>query len=515
MKYRVYGFLFCLVGLPVFFFTATANGKWLFKGKEANKAAVCERSFLRGLFFFQREEVVFGTPPNFRFHFSTGLRSDLDRGTSLEDSTKAGDRFRRAFRKGKFKGDDRYISVPFLDWGSFAKIVQVDEAGITVDLLTYNGRIKQFRLSEKDVNRAKVSPKAKGWFERREQAPRSVGPFDIPQFNEEEKYKAMGLRRVIYMGLNKVKRVKYLVRKLREAGMDPFRTHVVDLIPLIDEHLEFMDRGIQEQEENVSERREFLKNTLREEAKQKVRDGQVTLYWFLNWNFRLIWLTSLDNYNYLIDDKLAKKDFRFIWLTEADWDKHLDENWGRMTILPGKELIINLVKSVMRYPEQIHLPVLDDLGLMTLNEAFADQDFVKQIIHTERMTDGTSMNPLQYEEHELDHIRDFNTNQKDEKKIFSTFYAQWREVREDFTPEEIEMVEFVHWYLSREIRFAVDLTDEADIVQALARNDYRFENPEDMKSLLPPGINERTRGDYFEESAKIFSRLAKGFRFVH
>lgn len=512
MKYRVYGFLFYLIGLPVFFFTAPVSGKWPFKDKETNESAVCESSFFSGLFFFQREEVVSGTPPNYKFHPSTKLRSKLDMGTSLEDSTQAGDRFRRAFRKGKFKGDDSYISVPFLDSGEFAKVVQIDETGITVDIITYNGQIKQLTLTERDVNRAKVSLAAKGWFERREKAPDSVGPFDIPQFNEEEKYKAMGLRRIVYMGLNKVKRMKYLASKLREADIDPFRTHIVDLVPFIDEHLKFIDQGIQEQEHNVSERRDFLKNNLREEAKQKVKDRQVSLYWFLHWNFRLIWLASLDDYYYLIDDSSATKDPRQKWLTEVNWNKLIDGDLYRIGLVKKQHLIMNFLQPFMRYPEQVYLPILDDLGLMTLNEAFADQDFVKQIINKERMTDGILMNPLQYEGHESDHIKDFNFNQKNEKRIFSKFYVQWRDVRESFTPEEIEMVELVHWYLSREIHFEVNLTDYIHINRALVRDKHRFENPNDTKALLPPEINEWTIGDYFEESAKTFSQIAGKFQ---
>ena len=509
----MYSFLSYLLCLLVVFFTAPVSGKWLFKSqKTSESAAVCEHSFFRGLFFSQGAEVVSGTSPNYKFRFSTKLRSELDEGTSLEDSIKAGDRLRRAFRKGKFKGADRYISVPFLDWGGFAKVVQVDESGITVDLITYNGQIKQLRLSEKDVSRAKVSLAAKGWFERMEKAPASVGPFDIPQFNEEEKYKAMGFRKIFYMGLNKVKRMKYLARKLREADIDPFRTHIVDLVPFIDEHLEFIDRGIQEQGQNVSERRDFLKNNLKKEAEQKVEDQKVSLHWYLHWNFRLIWLASLDNYNYLISDKLAEKDPRIQWLTEASWDKHLNENLGAMAFLPGNKLVIKFVKSVMRYPEQIYLPVLDDLGLITLNEAFADQDFVKQITNKEKMTDAEPMNPLQFEEHELDHIREFNFNQQSEKRIFSKFYREWRKIRDNSSGEEIEMTELVHWYLSREIRSEVDLTDDTHIVRALARNGYRFENPKDLKVFLPPEIDAWTIGSYFEKSAQVFSRIARKFQ---
>ena len=496
---------------------APANGKWLFKSHKGDESAVCERSF-KGIFSFlsfNREDVVSGSPPNYQFSFSTKLLSHLDKGISLKDSIKAGDRFRRASRKGKFKGDDRYISTP-LNWGSFAKVVQVDETGITVDVITYNGQIKQLTLSEKEASQAKISRASKDWFERIEKAPDSVGPFDIPQFSEEEKYKVMGVRKIFYAGLNKVKRLKYLAKRLRESNINPFTTHIVDLVSFIDEPLEFIDRGIQEQGQNVSERQDILKD-FKKEAQQKVENQKVSLYWFLSWNFRLIWLASLDNY--VIADELAARDPRLWWLTDASWNKYLNENMGTMTVFDsGKKSIVRLIKAMMEYPDQIYLPFLDNLGVMTLNEAFADQDFVKQIINKEKMTDAIPMNPLEFEEHEMSHIRDFNLNQgnfgfdQKEKGIFSQFYIQWRKIRENFSPEKIEMVELIHSYLSREIRFEVSLTDGTNIVRALVRNASRFEKSKDLRVFLPPKMNIQGLGDYFETSAKIFSQIAKKFQ---
>ena len=463
-----------------------------------------------------------GSPPNYQFNVPVS-RFYVDEGISLEDFIKAGNRFRRAFRKGKFRGDDRYISVSFLDWGRFAKVVQVNEMGITVDLITYNGQIKQLTLSQKDVEGAKVSLAAKGWFERREEAPASVGPFDIPQFNEEKKYKAMGLRRIFYTGLNKVKQRKYLAEKLREANIDPFRTHVMDFVPLIEKHLAFIERGIREQGQNVSERLAILED-FRKEAEQKSEKGECSLYWWLHWNFRLVWLASLSSYE--IADSLAAissaasieaavKDLKkFRWLTDSSWNEYLNENMRAVRVGLGHGIIGKLLESVMRYPEQMYLPVLDNLGLITVNEAFADQDFVKQIIiNKEKIIDGRGMNPIQFEDHEMGHINIFNSNQKDEK-IFSQFYMEWRKIRDDFSfsPEIIEMVEFTHWYLSKETYFSGSLTDDIGIIMAFARNSDRFEEPTDLKKLLPPEIDGWTLAAYFEESAKVFSQIARAFK---
>lgn len=133
---RIPIFLFGLAFIPAVFSTASSGSNTLPKWVTdlinlTRNPAVCEHPF-KG----QNKDTVSGPVPNYELLFFTRLRSHLDYGSPLSVSIEAGERFRRAFYKGEFKGDERYISVPLYQ-GPFAKVVQVNETGITVDLITH------------------------------------------------------------------------------------------------------------------------------------------------------------------------------------------------------------------------------------------------------------------------------------------------------------------------------------------------------------------------------------------
>ena len=524
MRNQFFTLLFFLVCFPAFFFTASAKEQFLsqrpaiFQNHKPSKLDLC-KSFFKRILPFNREDTVSGPPPKYQIH-PMKQRSYLDKGAPPDDdSIEVTNKFRRALRKGKFKGDDRYISVP-LDKGLFVKVVQVNETGVTVDIITYNGQIRKLILSERDARMAKVSQASKNWFERMETAPDSVGPFNIPPFHEEEQLKALGFRKIFYSGLNKVKRLKYLAQLLREANINPFTTHVADLIPSIDNTLAFIENGIQKQGQNIEKRQEML-GSLAREAQEKVDKGEVSLYWFLHWNFRLVWLASLTAYIPSMDE------LSYWWLTETSWNQHLNNNLETMNLFSmNRETrpVTRTVTTAMQYPEQIFLPLRENLGIIALNEASVDADFTIQITNKKKMTDGISMDSFEHWDHELDHIRIINSKQKN-KKVFRQFYSQWRKVRDSFSLEKIEMVEWVFFFLFREIEGGINLTDSVAITKVLSRSSWRFTKPNDLKPFLPPDLLPNSLNDtpsksidsiiedYFKKSAEVFSQTALSFQF--
>ena len=525
MRNQFFTLLFFLVCFPSFFFTASAKEQLLsqspaiFQNHKPSKLDLCKKFFKR-ILPFNREDIVSGPPPKYQV-YPMKRRSDLDKGAPPDDdSIKATNQFQQALRKGKFKGDDRYISVP-LNEGLFAKVIQLHETGVTVDIITYTGQIKKTMLFGMDARLAKVSQASKNWFERMEAAPDSVGPFNIPSFHEEEHLKAQGFRKIFYSGLNKVKRLKYLAQLLREGNINPFTTHIVDLIPFIDNTLAFIENGIRKQGQNVEKRQEILRSLARE-AQEKVDKGEVSLYWFLHWNFRLVWLASLTAYIPSMDES------NYWWLTEASWNQHLNNNMRTMNFssIINRETrpVIRTMRTAIQYPEQIFLPLRENLGIIALNEASVDADFAIQITNKKKITDNIPMNPFEHWDHELDHIRIINSEQKN-KKVFRQFYSQWRTVRDSFPREKREMVEWVFFFLFREIEGGISLTDSVAITQALSRRTWRFKNPNDLKPFLPPDLlpnaldNMPSKSidsiieDYFKKSAEVFSQTALSFQF--
>ena len=484
----------------------------------SSTAPAFNKNFFKGVFLSNEEDIISDPRQNYQLNFSTRLRSHLDEGISIDNSIEAGNKFRRAFRKGKFKGDERYISVP-LGFGSFAKVVQINETGITVNLITYNGQIKTLLLSNGDASRAKVSKTAKHWFERMEVAPDSVGPFDIPSFHEEEHLKALGFRKIFYAGLNEVKQLKYLAQLLREANINPFTTHIKDLVPLIDRTLVFIEKGIQEQDRNAKKMLEIL-ISFKTEAQEKMEKQEVSLYWWMHWHLRLARLTSLTSYL-----SIDESDYSW-WRTETGWDQYLNDIMatGNFYYPPENKSIIRLARAVMRYPEQTFLPLLKNLGIIALNEASVDEDFAIQITNKRKMVDGGSLNPFSFLEHEWSHIRIVNSERKN-KKMFSQFYSQWRKVRDTVPREQREMVELVFFCLLREVGEGVNLADPTHVATVFLRDIPRFLNPDDLQAFLPPDLLSHPKDDrtpkltykiienYLKKSAEVFNQTAQRFQF--
>ena len=337
------------------------------------------------------EVVVSGTPPAVEFQLPV---------VGSVDST--ANQFSRAFNKGEFRGDERFISF-FRDnpeYVSFGEVVSVTDNTVEARRISYRKGylIGAFRLSAKELDNAEVSSESRDSFRRYEEYLGTIKSFRASRGKEEIELKEKGFKDDYVRDIDEANALVELGKKLRESKADPYKTHIEDLVDRVSEHIKVIREGILFQGVEVKERLDMLDEFARE-ANEKIEKKQLTyIYWFV-WNKRLSILAT--------PSSGRVQDFEL----DPDGDLHVNElgNWWKpqsYKALKRGELeknFLNINRIAGYFPFIIFLPsVAGNVGTMALNRFTGTGISVVGLVGVETLR----MTPTYFFNHDMQHHMD-------------------------------------------------------------------------------------------------------------
>ena len=302
------------------------------------------------------EVVVSGTPPAVEFQLPV---------VGSVDSP--ANQFSRAFNKGEFRGDARFIS--FFEnnphYATLGEVVSVKDNTVEVKVVdnrasswTDNWSKKKVILSSKELDNAEVSVRSRDFYRKVlkfTEFPKSIGPFKISRSNEEAELKKQGFKDDYIRGVDEVNALIELAEKLRESNIHPYKTHIEHFAQQIPEVVAYFRNNHLFTDQTARSRLRDLEK-LEAEAVLRVDKKEVTYEWWVLWNVRLVGWSTL-SYNAGIWKELPKN----WWKSHKTTKKLLEER--------NEEGDIYLLEHLDDFPGIIIIPDVHnrDLGIMATN----------------------------------------------------------------------------------------------------------------------------------------------------
>ena len=280
-------------------------------------------------------------------------------------------KFRKAYNRGFFKENERYISA--LDSKNPTRIKSFDEQKLVLESIDIDGNITEKIIYRYHFSDVEIVPTAMNFFKSLESTLAKVGPVKYPPFNKEAQMIEKGFKKEMFQGLNEAYKMNYLANHLRKSKVNPYKTHIADFSDQISEHIRLMREGLKKRKgfQFQGYKYDFVRGSklldeLALEALKKQKEKGVTYAWWLEWNIKLAHLVS--------DLYLYKKN---------------------------KTGIESLIEQ---FPDFVALPSFEDLGTMAMNKLISENVFPLGLVNEDTLVHNRMNNPYEFFRHDMVHI---------------------------------------------------------------------------------------------------------------
>ena len=403
-------------------------------------------------------------------------------------------KFRTAYNKGEFVGDERYVSKFFSLGGrylsySHGRITGLENGDFIIDYIDHQtGSIKSTRMhfdTDDPLLFYDVTEASKEMFHRIEQSP----PLAEVNFNSKNTKK---------LKENKIDRAIFIGNQLRNSPtLNPYTTHIVDFKDQITDHVEYIKQGILSSGTDVNSKLTIL-DTLKHEAES----SKLTYQYWLLWNMRLSILVS------------SEQPTSWNWRTHEGTLRNIGNTFSQNYYFD--DYTQDMVDSFLAlFPSFIILPVIGSLGYKDFNKTSAYTVFPIQLENKDIIQDNMKMSPYSLYGHDVNHAVLNVYKRIDHPKMgnsqFSKRYLQIAEIFPDKIREMAEIGLFIFFHETADI-----LEHRSNIKEFFENNNLdeqniytRLRNKEnDLGSILPEDIqSDREIKEYFEQVADVFNKI--------
>ena len=457
-------------------------------------------------------------------------------------------KFRQAYNIGQFTEDEVYIQTPHF----FARIVEMKEGTIVVEILYRSGKVEKRALSKSELESAEISLISSKQFNQFEkESIKSIDSINIPRTNEEVALRAQGHRDIFIEGVDGMNRLQTLGQRLRERNINPFKTHVKDFADETKNDIKFIRQGLvsksrkikqeiegssdytsSEKQLRTAEADAQLAEDLKiledfaQEAKQRVKEERVTHHWKSHWSNRLTVLTTNKSERPILIVPDNTPEIRRInedwWKTEENLDEYLDSEYihnKKYSFISSqfnvrKENSVEYIEEAIRdFPDRIFLPTTNTQGIIAMNETMGTNISPSGMINTSTVADGALLNPADFQWHDLNDAtlsyRKMAESGGTDLDFRKKFHARYKKVRQDLNKEDREKFETIYFVIKEDsigrsgVQNLTSLNFNLSVI--------RFLKESDLGVLLPDSVNTRSAeavAAYLRECAEKFNEIA-------
>ncbi len=343
----------------------------------------------------------------------------------------------------------------------------------------------------------------------------------------EEALRALGFRESYIKGLDQAEGHLRLAKKLRSGTVDPWKDHIEEFAELVEPHLDYVERGIRDQNSLDKRERLAILENFRREASTWVQNRTVTYRKFVNLNYRLSILATplgLRGSGSLLADGSG---FRARLYKSGDWMTN-----GRLeaAYLLGKERKKvespeSIYEKLDQFPEVIIMPQMDGLwGKMPITRLAGQRVYLHALVNNAAKADGADRPPDWIFWHDGNHmsIREYRVGDWIRIGIYENIMAPFHnafvvEMEQARPRMEREMLELTYYTLVHELPGALvgENLSKIGIPSTRELRQYRLGvkvlHPSDKHGEFPLGLENSPQAieNFVKKSMDIFDRVAK------
>ncbi len=370
---------------------------------------------------------------------------------------------------------------------------------------------------------------AKLFFDR----PYPLGP--MVEGSSEKALRALGFRESYIRGLDQVEGHLRLAQKLRSGDVDPWKGHIKEFAELVKPHLDYVEKGIRDQNSLDKQERLAILEDFRREALAWVQNRTVTYRKFVNLNYRLSILATLleqRGSDYLLDNTSGFRARLYLsgdWMTNDRLEAfYLMEKEKKKVRTPRKFIFENYEDfeaygKLDQFPEVIIMPQMDGLwGKMPITRLVGQRVYLHALVNNAFQADGKLRPPEWIFWHDGAHmtfreewVGDWIRNGIYETMIASFHNAFILEMERIRPRMEREMLELTYYTLIQELPIYFDVKD-LNKVGILSVEELRLYRKEMLHSdsepkQFPLGVENSPQAieNFVKKSMDIFDQVAK------
>ena len=413
--------------------------------------------------------------------------------------SKGNRQFRTAYNKGKFVGDERYISK-LVSFGrkplgrkslrySHYRITGLENGNLIVDYINHQtGSIRstQIRYETNALHVYAVTEQSKKMFHRVEQSP----PLTEVNFDSKNTKK---------LKENKIDRAIFIGNGLRNSPtLNPYTTHIVDFKDQITDHVEYIKQGILSSGTDVNS-----KLTILDALKHEAESSKLTYQYWLLWNMRLSILVS------------SEKPTSWNWRThEGTLLRKLGDDFSYNYLF--NDYTQDIINSFLAlFPSFIILPVIGSLEYKDFNKTTPYTVIPIQLENKDIIQDNMEMSPYNLYEHDMNHaILNVYKRIDRPKMTDGQFIKRYLQIAELFPDKIREMAEIGFFIFFHETS---GILEHGSNIKEFFENNYlgkqniytSLRNKENnLGSILPADIqSDRAIKEYFEQVTDVFNTI--------
>ena len=248
--------------------------------------------------------------------------------------------------------------------------------------------------------------------------------------------------------------LKEATRWREMPSIDSRETHLPFLADLIASHIEFIRSGIIKQNMDDSPRRLEILNMFEEEARDRRESGRVSYRWWVNFNYRLSVLISVQ-----------KSDTGLGLYHEEDWisNSGLEEYYPKRN---HKDNVADRSRVHFNpyyldwFPKLILSPIKNgNLGYFTFNRFHTTRIYPLGLVNERTPVDGNFMSPKKFFEHDEFHVLPSDGTIKilERENILEgrviPFHRAFLQKMETLSFQERKVAEWIYFLLFHEFSF--------------------------------------------------------------
>ena len=279
-------------------------------------------------------------------------------------------------------------------------------------------------------------------------------------FRVEADLKARGYDSAVITGIDEAYRLNFIGNKLKSLKIDPSKTHIPFFEDQVDEHFEFIKKGLPKNDELYEEKLTAL-NKLYDDIQKQITNKQLSYEYWLKWNYDLLYSVS-------------RKDDRPRYMVNMN-----------------------------RFPpsDGLFLPTTKGLGAMALNNTWSNNMFPLGIVNKPTVADGALYSPVAFFKHDINHSWDgFEGPSANNGAIVGLKKAVYQTIEEmNLSAREREMAELAYFLRYHELEEVRNIVDDTKI----------------YVDILPSHLDASNSGaveSYAEEAEEVFDKILERVR---
>ena len=368
---------------------------------------------------------------------------------------------RKAYNRGFFKEDERYILPQNIINNGFspARIKSFQRNSLVIEEVDMDGNIIERTIPSSLLSRFSAHPIAISFFKSLDNQLAEVEPIQYPQVNKEAQMRKQGFKNEMFQGLDTAYEMTDLANHLRQSKVNPYETHIADFSDQIPERIRFIREGLEGNIEgnNFSEKSELL-NKLALEAVKRQQEKRVTYAWWLIWNYKLISLLGVKNYNQLY-----------------------------------RQNNTSIYSLIQAFPDFVVLPILEDLGAMAINKLISENTFPLGLVNQTTFADGQESQPTYFFYHDALHAQRILQSHVDNNNFpygtsSSMTTKELYEKIQSLPTTQQQQAEFIYFFITHEKGLLYDDMNMATFFG----NVYQATQKDDSFSHLIPEQNRQS-----------------------